>query len=270
MSSGPSYSAPSRPSQSVATSSFSQTGTSTFGASMGMSTPSYGMAGLSSGNTGMGSGMAGFTGTPGMSTGMTGLSMPSSNSGMAGLSTSGMNSGMTGLSSSNPTLSGSFGMTSAGASPWYSPAGSSAGNQAKNAAGSTALDSLFAPELEHLQNKNKPSMNAMQAQRAGTQAPTNPGMFSFIERRGCELTVIYKPGDPLSDFTHHSLRMGENCHVCPLQRLQFSREILIAATMRSKSQCMTCQNSAIKFAGDLQRSLVCPLWRLLAIFAIGV
>ncbi|KAL9955263.1 hypothetical protein ACROYT_G036561 [Oculina patagonica] len=165
MASGSSYSTPSRPSQSVATSSFSQSGTSSFGASMGMSTPSYGMAGLSSGNAGMGSGMTGYTG----------MSMPSSNSGITGFSTSGMNSSMTGLSSLNPTMSGSFGMNPASSSPRYPSAGSSAGNQSKNASGSTALDSLFAPELGHLQNKNKPSMNAMQAQQAGMQAGMNPG-----------------------------------------------------------------------------------------------
>lgn len=179
MASGSSYSTPSRPSQSVASSSFSQPGTSSFGASMGMSTPSYGMAGLNSGNTGMGSGMTGYTGMSGMNTGMTGLSMPSSNSGMTVLSTSGMNSGMSGLSSLNPTMSGSFGMNPAGSSPRYPSAGSSAGNQTKNASGSTALDSLFAPELGHLQNKNKPSMNAMQAQQSGMQAGMNPGTVGF-------------------------------------------------------------------------------------------
>lgn len=184
MASGSSYSTPSRPSQSVATSSFSQSGTSSFGASMGMSTPSYGMAGLSSGNAGMGSGMTGYTG----------MSMPSSNSGITGFSTSGMNSSMTGLSSLNPTMSGSFGMNPASSSPRYPSAGSSAGNQSKNASGSTALDSLFAPELGHLQNKNKPSMNAMQAQQAGMQAGMNPGMFIKLltGRRGCELMSLLR------------------------------------------------------------------------------
>lgn len=148
----------------MATSSFSHPGTSSFGASMGMSAPSYGMAGINSGNTGMGSGMTGYTG------------MSSMNSGMTGSSTSGMNSGMTGLSSINPTMSGSFGMNPVGSSPRYPSVGSSAGNQNRSASGSTALDSLFAPELGHLQNKNKPSMNAMQSQQAVMQAGRNPGM----------------------------------------------------------------------------------------------
>ena len=164
MASGPSYSAPSRPSQSVATSSFSHPGTSSFGSPMGLSTPSYGMAGINSGNTGMGSGMSGYTG------------MSSMNTGMSGLSTSGMNSGMTGLSSTNPTMPGSFGMNPMGSSPRYPSAGSSAGNQTKSLSGSTALDSLFAPELGHLQNKSKPSMNSLQSQQAGMQAGKNPGM----------------------------------------------------------------------------------------------
>lgn len=164
MASGSSFSAPSRPSQSVATSSFSHPGTSSFGSSMGFSTPSYGMAGINSGNTGMGSGMSGYTG------------MSSMNTGMTGLSTSGMNSSMTGLSSINPTMSGSFGMNPASSSPRYPSAGSSAGNQTKSSSGSTALDSLFAPELGHLQNKSKPSMNTLQYQQAGIQAGNNPGM----------------------------------------------------------------------------------------------
>lgn len=176
MASGSSFSAPSRPSQSVATSSFSHPGTSSFGSSMGFSTPSYGMAGINSGNTGMGSGMSGYTGMSGMNTGMTGLSTSGMNSGMTGLSTSGMNSGMTGLSSINPTMSGSFGMNPTGSSPRYPSAGSSAGNQTKSSSGSTALDSLFAPELGHLQNKSKPSMNTLQYQQAGIQAGNNPGM----------------------------------------------------------------------------------------------
>lgn len=185
MASGSSYSAPSRPSQSVATSSFSHPGTSSFGASMGMSTPSYGMAGINSGNTGMGSGMTGYTGMSNMNTGMTGLS------------TSGMNSGVTGLSSINPTMSGSFGMNPVGSSPRYPSAGLSAGNQTKSASGSTALDSLFAPELGHLQNKSKPSMNAMQSQQAGMQAGMNPGMNSgtFCDREECvgdELSLLVK------------------------------------------------------------------------------
>lgn len=178
MTSGSSFSAPSRPSQPVATSSFSQPGTSSFGASMGMSaTPSYAMAGLNSGNTGMGSGMTGYTGMSGMNSGMTGLSMPGANSGMTGLST---NSGMTGYSSLNPTISGSFGINPAGSSPRYPSAGNQA--QSVNAGGSTALDALFAPELEHLQNK-KPSMNAMQSQQPGMQAGMNPGMI-LTGRRG--------------------------------------------------------------------------------------
>lgn len=148
----------------MATSSFSQPGTSSFGPSMGMPTASYGMAGLNSGNTGMGSGMTGYTG------------LTSMNSGMTGLPTSNMNSGMMGLSSLNPPVSGSFGMNPAGSSPRYS-AGPAAGNQPKNTGGSSALDSLFAPELGHLQNKGKPSMNAMQSQQAGMQAAMNPGMF---------------------------------------------------------------------------------------------
>ena len=140
----------------MATSSFSQPGTSSFGASMGMSSaPTCGMAAY----TGMGSGMTGYTGMSGMNSGMTGLSM------------SGMNSGMSGLSSLN---SGSFGMNPAGSSPRYPATGTSAGSQTKNAGGSKALDSLFAPELEHLQNKSKPSMNAMQAQQ-GQQAGMNTG-----------------------------------------------------------------------------------------------
>ena len=109
------------------------------------------MAGFNSGPTGMGSGMTGSTGMSVMN------------------SMSGMNSGRSGLSSLN---SGSFGMNPVGSTPKYPAAGSSAGSQAKSAGCSTALDSLFAPELEHLQNKNKPSMNAMQAQHAGM----NPGM----------------------------------------------------------------------------------------------
>ena len=176
MASGPSYSAPSRPSQSVATSSFSHPGTSSFGSPMGLSTPSYGMAGINSGNTGMGSGMSGYTGMSSMNTGMSGLSTSGMNSGMSGLSTSGMNSAMTGLSSINSTMSGSFGMNPMGSSPQYPSAGSSAGNQTKSLSGSTALDSLFAPELGHLQNKSKPSMNSLQSQQAGMQAGKNPGM----------------------------------------------------------------------------------------------
>ena len=164
MASGSSVSAPSRPPQSVATSSFSHTGASSFGSSMGLSTPSYGMAGINSGNTGMVSGMTGYTG------------MSSMNTGMTGLSSSGMNSGMAGLSSKNPTMAGSFGMNPVGSSPRYPSAGLSAGNQTKTASGSTALDSLFAPELGHLQNKSKPSMNALQSQLAGMQAGMNPGM----------------------------------------------------------------------------------------------
>jgi len=152
-----SFSTSSRP---MASSSSSQPGTSSFGSSMGMaSTPSYGMTGLNSGNTGMGSGMTGFTGMSGVNSGMTGLSMP------------GMNSGMSGLSGLN---SGSFGMNPAVPTPRYPTAGSSTGNQTKSAGGSTALDSLFAPELEHLHNKNKPSMNAMQSQQA-QQAGMDPG-----------------------------------------------------------------------------------------------
>ena len=164
MVSGSSFSAPSRPPQSVATSSFSHPGTSSFGSSMGLSTPSYGMAGTNSGNTGMGSGMTGYTG------------MSSMNTGMTGISTSGINSGMTGLSSKTQAMSGSFGINPVGSSPRYPSAGLSAGNQTKNASGSTALDSLFAPELGHLQNKSKPSMNALQSQQAGMQAGMNPGM----------------------------------------------------------------------------------------------
>lgn len=144
----------------MTSSSFSQPGTSSFGSSIGMSsTPSYGMAGLNSGNTAMGSGMTGYTGMSGMNSGLTGLSM------------SGMNSGMSGLSSLN---SGSFGMNPAGPTSRHPAAGSAMGNQAKSAGGSTALDALFAPELEHLQNKNKPSMNAMQSQHV-QQAGINPG-----------------------------------------------------------------------------------------------
>ncbi|KAJ7389645.1 SCY1-like protein 2 [Desmophyllum pertusum] len=183
MTSGSSFSAPSRPSQPVSTSSFSQPGTSSFGASMGMSTtPSYAMAGLNSGNAGMGSGMTGYTGMSGMNSGMTGLSMPGANSGMTGLSMSGANSGMAGLSTNsgmtgysslNPTIPGSFGINPVGSSPRYPSAGNQA--QSVNAGGSTALDALFAPELEHLQNK-KPSMNAMQSQQPGMQAGMNPGV----------------------------------------------------------------------------------------------
>ena len=176
MVSGSSFSAPSRPPQSLVTSSISHPGTSSFGSSMGLSTSSYGMAGVNSGNTGMGSGMTGYTGMSSMNTGMTGLSTSGMNSGMAGLSTSGMNSGMTGLSSKTLTMSGSFGMNPVGSSPRYPSAGLSAGNQTKSGSGSTALDSLFAPELGHLQNKNKPSMNALQSQQAGMQAGMNPGM----------------------------------------------------------------------------------------------
>jgi len=188
MVSGSSFSAPSRPPQSLATSSISHPGTSSFGSSMGLSTSSYGMAGVNSGNTEMGSGMTGYTGMSSMNTGMTGLSTSGvnsgmvglstsgMNSGMAGLSTSGMNSGMTGLSSKTLTMSGSFGMNPVGSSPRYPSAGLSAGNQTKSGSGSTALDSLFAPELGHLQNKNKPSMNALQSQQAGMQAGMNPGM----------------------------------------------------------------------------------------------
>ena len=137
------------------------------------------MAGITSGNTGMGSGMSGYTGS--MNTGMTGLSTSGMNSGMTGLSTSGMNSGMTGLSSINPTMSGSFGMNPVGSSPRYPSAGSAAGNQTRSSSGSTALDSLFAPELGHLQNKNKPSMNTLQSQQAGNNPGMNPGMFCARE-----------------------------------------------------------------------------------------
>ena len=118
-----------------------------------MSTASYGMSGPHTGNTGMGSGMASYTGM------------------------SSMNSGMTGLSSLNTSMTGSFGMNPASSSPRYSSAGSAAGNQANNTSGSSALDSLFAPELEHLQNKGKPSMNALQSQQLGMPAAVNPGMF---------------------------------------------------------------------------------------------
>lgn len=137
----------------MAPSSLSQPGISGVNPSMGMCTASYGMSGLHSGNTGMGSGMASYTGM------------------------SGMNSGMTGLSSLNTSMTGSFGMSPASSSPRYSSAGSAAGNQGKNTSGSSALDSLFAPELGHLQNKGKPSMNALQSQQAGMSAAMNPGMF---------------------------------------------------------------------------------------------
>ena len=144
----------------MAASSFSQPGTSSFGSSMAMSsTPSYGMAGLNAGNTGMGSGMTGYTGMSGMNPGMSGLSMY------------GMNSGTSGLSGLN---SGSMGMNPAGSTPKYSATGSFAGSQSKNAGGSSALDSLFAPELGHLQNKSKPSMSALQAQQ-GQHGGMNQG-----------------------------------------------------------------------------------------------
>lgn len=194
MASGSSFSAPSRPSQSVATSSFSHPGTSSFGSSMGFSTPSYGMAGINSGNTGMGSGMSGYAG------------MSSMNTGMTGLSTSGMNSSMTGLSSINPTMSGSFGMNPASSSPRYPSAGSSAGNQTKSSSGSTALDSLFAPELGHLQNKSKPSMNTLQYQQAGMQAGNNPGINpgTFCDReewgRGWLSLLIECMGEVAREF----------------------------------------------------------------------
>ena len=142
------------------------------------------MTGLNSGNTGMGSGMTGFTGMSGVNSGMTGLSMP------------GMNSGMSGLSGLN---SGSFGMNPAVPTARYPTAGSSTGNQTKSAGGSTALDSLFAPELEHLHNKNKPSMNAMQSQQA-QQAGMNPGT--------CFATVGWKKIPPLP--TGEGRRVGWN------------------------------------------------------------
>ena len=141
-----------------APSSFSQPSSSSFGSSMGMtSTASYGKVGLNSGNTGIGSGMTGSTGPSRMNSGLTGLSM------------SGMNS--SGLSAASSLNSGSFGMISANSTPRFT--GSSVGNQTNSTGGSTALDSLFAPELEHLQNKSKPSMNAIQAQ----QAPAHPSKF---------------------------------------------------------------------------------------------
>lgn len=152
LASSSSYPATSRPSQPMAPSSLSQPGISGVNPSMGMSTASYGMSGLHSGNTGMDSGMASYTGM------------------------SGMNSGMTGLSSLNTSMTGSFGMSPASSSPRYSSAGSAAGNQGKNTSGSSALDSLFAPELGHLQNKGKPSMNALQSQQAGMSAAMNPGV----------------------------------------------------------------------------------------------
>ncbi|XP_073245598.1 SCY1-like protein 2 isoform X1 [Porites lutea] len=157
LASSSSFSVPSRP---MAASSFSQSGTSSFGSSMAMSsTPSYGMAGLNTGNTGMGSGMTGYTGMSGMNPGMSGLSMY------------GMNSGTSGLSGLN---SGSMGMNPAGSTPKYSATGSFAGSQSKNAGGSSALDSLFAPELGHLQIKSKPSMSALQAQQ-GQHGGMNQG-----------------------------------------------------------------------------------------------
>ena len=115
--------------------------------------------GLNSGNTGIGSGMIGSTGLSRMNSGLTGLSM------------SGMNS--SGLSGASSLNSGSFGMGSANSTPKFAAIGGSVGNQTNSTSGSTALDSLFAPELEHLQNKSKPSMNAMQTQ----QAPANPSKF---------------------------------------------------------------------------------------------
>ncbi|XP_074638590.1 SCY1-like protein 2 [Acropora palmata] len=145
-----------------APSSFSQPSSSSFGSSMGMtSTTSYGKVGLNSGNTGIGSGMTGSTGPSRMNSGLTGLSM------------SGMNS--SGLSAASSLNSGSFGMSSANSTPRFAATGSSVGNQTNSTGGSTALDSLFAPELEHLQNKSKPSMNAMQAQ----QAPAHPSMMGL-------------------------------------------------------------------------------------------
>lgn len=143
-----------------APSSFSFSGTSSFGSSMGMtSTPSYGMVGLKSGNTGIGTGMTGQSGMPRMNSDFTGLSMAGMNS-----------SGMTGASSLH---SGSFGMSSANSTSRFSATVSSGGSQAKTTNGSTALDSLFAPELEHLHSKNKPSMNAMQSH----QGAANPGVM---------------------------------------------------------------------------------------------
>lgn len=151
-------------SRPMAPSPFSQPGTSSFGSSMGMSTaPSYGMTGLNSANTGLGSGMTTYTGMSGMNSGMTRLAM------------SGVNSGMSGSSSLS---SGSFRMSPASSAPSYPASGISTGGQTKSTGGSTALDNLFAPELEHLQNKNKPSMNAMQGQQA-QQATMNPGMMGI-------------------------------------------------------------------------------------------
>lgn len=151
-------------SRPMAPSPFSQPGTSSFGSSMGMSTaPSYGMTGLNSANTGLGSGMTTYTGMSGMNSGMTRLAM------------SGVNSGMSGSSSLS---SGSFRMSPASSAPSYPASGISTGGQTKSTVGSTALDNLFAPELEHLQNKNKPSMNAMQGQQA-QQATMNPGMMGI-------------------------------------------------------------------------------------------
>ena len=143
-----------------APSSFSQPSSSSFGSSVGMtSTASYGKVGWDSGNTGIGPGLSGSTGPSRMNSGLTGLSM------------SGMNS--SGLSAASSLNSGSFGMSSANSTPRFAATGSSVGNQTNATGGSTALDSLFAPELEHLQNKSKPSMNAMQAQ----QAPVHPSKF---------------------------------------------------------------------------------------------
>ena len=130
------------------------------------STPSYGMVGLKSGNTGIGTGMTGQAGMPRMNSDFTGLSMAGMNS-----------SGMTGASSLH---SGSFGMSSANSTSRFSATVSSGGSQAKTTNGSTALDSLFAPELEHLQSKNKPSMNAMQTH----QGAVNPGKSSLGLAKG--------------------------------------------------------------------------------------
>lgn len=210
LTSSSSYPATSRPSQSVAPSSLSQlSGTSGFSPSMGMSTASYGMSGPHTGNTGMGSGMASYTGM------------------------SSMNSGMTGLSSLNTSMTGSFGMNPASSSPRYSSAGSAAGNQANNTSGSSALDSLFAPELEHLQNKGKPSMNALQSQQVGMPAAVNPGV------RGVR---------PMTPQQYGGGMMTSSSGMFPMQK-----QSMIGGMGNQQYQCQTPRNQTpMNNSNDLQ------------------
>ena len=187
---GPSISMQSRPPPPPAASSFSQPGTSAFGTSMGMSSASYGMssglASLSSGNTGM-----------------TGLKPV--NTGMSGASTR-----MSGLSNINQSMSGSFMMNTSGPIvSWNASPGPSLGSSSsRSAGGSSALDSLFAPELEHLQNKNKPSLHAMQSHGpnpTGQQLGVMGGMcFNSSGRKGIVKSLLYHALPGKEQIVHYS------------------------------------------------------------------